>query len=153
MAGLWLFHTDTPSNGPARQYRRTTTDGIHFSAPTQVSINGLPAAPFLTGPGFAYDYSAHYWYLITNNQWNAQGLPTGLGLYKIVANQLFTGTWQLVGSVPPGFAKPFQFESGFRTDIYGNITFALPSIFIGFGAGNGWVEDADNWAIYQAGGQ
>lgn len=153
LAGLWLFHTDTPNTGSSRQYRRTTTNGINFSAPTQVSINGLPAAPFLTGPGFAYDYSTHNWYLVTNNQWNAQGQPTGLGVYKIPAGLLFTGTWQIVGSVPPGFAKPFQFEAGFRTDIYGNITFALLSIFIAFGAGDGWIEDSLNWAIHQAGGQ
>jgi hypothetical protein len=66
-AGIWIIHTDTSDAsslcGKGHIYVRTSTNGVNFGAPQEVSRNGLigPDTRIANGD-FAFDPNGHYWY-------------------------------------------------------------------------------------------
>ncbi|MBI3324500.1 MAG: hypothetical protein HYZ92_04385, partial [Candidatus Omnitrophica bacterium] len=155
-AGLWLFHTDTSPSFGTRQFLRTTTDGIHFGAPQATTMQGLPSGQNMGPVGWAYDYQAGYWYFVSGRGNPVAGEVETLSIFKIPASGLFSGTWTKVADIPNAQAAPFgQFEAGFKTDIYGNLTPFLPRIITAFGGGNrafvnGGFTHASEWELYTA---
>jgi hypothetical protein len=67
LGAIWIVHTDTSDGstlcGASHIYVRTSTNGVNFGAPQEVSRNGLigPNTKIANGD-FAFDPNSHYWY-------------------------------------------------------------------------------------------
>lgn len=142
-AAVTIWHTDTPTDGSHRIYERTSTNGINFSAPRQLSrlAVGSNTPIFMAAAGISLSPSApHDLYMIVRD-----GTKT-LQLYKIPFDQRFTGRWTKLGKIIPGPAGGNMaaiFEPGFRTDMYGNLwSFEFPTVWVGMGCGPKYLDDA-----------
>ncbi|MBN2701704.1 MAG: hypothetical protein JXR29_09670 [Methylothermaceae bacterium] len=149
---LWYFDN---SDGTENVYERTSSDGVNFGSPTALSKNGLPSSARIGGSGIALSPSQPYelyWIFAEFVGVNPGGK---LGLWKISFGNRFSGTWTFLDYIyPASVGENVIFEPGFRTDIYGNITpVSWPAIWVGFGCGDGWINQANTWDLCQAGGQ
>jgi len=130
------------SDAIAHYRYRESTDGINFGGATsytEVTRTGLDTA-FWTNvrPGFAFapgGYDGHYYYyysaVCTGDKPTSK--TTGLCVYRIDGNDLFTGEWELIST--PGQISPAEFEPGFVTDLYGALP-NLPRFELMFGCGD-----------------
>lgn len=120
---------------------RESTDGVNFGSATsftEVSKTGLDGFWTTAKPGFAFapgGYDGHYYYYMSTVCAGDRDTSktSGLCVYRIGGNDLFTGEWELVST--PGQISPAEFEPGFVTDLYGGLS-NLPRFELMFGCGD-----------------
>jgi hypothetical protein len=151
--GLSLFYTDTSTSVGTRMWIRHSSDGLHFSAPTLISNQGMLAdqQPGMANSDFAYDYTSEQFYA-------ALGLPgrSGdrdtyhIGLYRVAASDLMNGqgTWEALGFIDTNLTGSYLNASpGLVRDPAGNITPFLPSVEVVFTEG---TNDPGTWDLSSA---
>ncbi len=151
-AGLDLFYTDTTATPIDRVYVRTTTDGIHFSAATLVTNNGIapPGQPTvkMSNSDYAYDTSTATWYAAIPLPARPGDRETyQFGLYKMDSADVLggTGTWTTLGYIDTDLTGGYLNHSpGLVRDGSGRITPFLPSVEVIYAMGG---NDPATWDL------
>jgi hypothetical protein len=147
-SNIRLWYADVGTDNIVHIYERTSPDGFSsWTTPIQLSENGIPTDPYIGyrtgGAAIAFRYDGDGLFML-----RTKADLTDIRLFNISTAQRFNGTWTPLGNIT---ASDNIFESGFRTDIYGNLTsLTWPTIFAGFGAGT-W-STSSTWKLMQSSG-
>lgn len=140
-AGIVLFHTDISANAV---FVRTSTDGINFGPPTQLSSNG---ATLIENNDFAYDPKSGQFYAAIELPGTPGDRETyGFGVYRMPADLLLSGggTWEWLATVDSNLTgAPLNHSPGLVRDGSGKLDAAYLEVY--FSAGN---NDPDTWNLY-----
>lgn len=148
-AGITISHHDNSVDGTTNLWTRTSTDGIHFSAPTSLSVQGLaPVGEIAQSSNFdvAFDHSTGYWY-------GAFPLPPRAGdretyrmvLAKMPEADFPSGTWQKLGFIDSVTTGSYLNHSpGLVRDKWGDAAITSPNVDVMFSNGG---NDPGDWDL------
>ena len=156
---LVLFHTNVSRDTGSAIFVRTTEDGINFSEPTQISIEGLVTGQrAVANSEFVYDRSSGNIYAAIN----LPGRPGdraefAMGIYRTPADELLAGrgSWEYLGSVDSNLTGYYLNHSpGISRERDGTIRTGRAELDVTFGAGENspatWDLKRVRWSESQA---